>query len=186
MNLETKILDYLFEHDGQTKEYSLLQYIEKQMPEFFNSLGKSPSLFKKHFYLFNCLYKIDESLSRKNLRLIISALDIRICQRVEAQTEVAETDALRAFYTDLNNLNLSDEEVLAMQTQFWQKYLALDKKAEALKILCLTEDDKIDRAKLKKQYKKLANLHHPDKGGDEAYFLQINEAFEQLKLIINQ
>ena len=34
---------------------------------------------------------------------------------------------------------------------------------------------------LKKAYKKLAMQHHPDKGGDEAKFKEINEAYDRIK-----
>ena len=39
-----------------------------------------------------------------------------------------------------------------------------------------TDDD------IKKAYRKLAMKHHPDKGGDEAEFKKINEAYDILKL----
>lgn len=184
MSFNQIILDYLFEQEGPIGEYQLLQHIGKRLPEFFDSLGASPSLYKKHFLLFNTLYQIDDDLSESNLRLIISPLDIRVVPTTEARAEISETDGLRHFYQDINNLELSEQEVMEMQKQFWQKYLALDKKREALEILDLVDEDVINLDKVKKQYKKLAQQHHPDKGGNEALFLKINEAFEQLKLIV--
>ncbi|MDX1809376.1 MAG: DnaJ domain-containing protein [Sulfurospirillaceae bacterium] len=39
----------------------------------------------------------------------------------------------------------------------------------------------IDMKELKKQYKYLANLNHPDFGGDEDKMAKINKAYELLK-----
>lgn len=44
----------------------------------------------------------------------------------------------------------------------------------------LEVDKSIDPEGLKKAYKKKAMKHHPDKGGDEATFKQINEAYQVL------
>jgi curved DNA-binding protein CbpA len=41
-------------------------------------------------------------------------------------------------------------------------------------ILGVAEDASLDD--IKKAYRKLANKHHPDKGGDEAQFKEVNEA----------
>lgn len=184
MSFNQIILDYLFEQESPIGEYQLLQHIDTQLPEFFDSLGTSPTLYKKHFLLFNTLYEIDGELTKRNLRLIISPLDIRVVPTTEARAEISETDGLRHFYQDIGNLELSEQEVMEMQKLFWQKYLALDKKSEALEILGLVDEKVINLDKVKKQYKKLAQQHHPDKGGDEALFLKISEAFEQLKLIV--
>ena len=35
-------------------------------------------------------------------------------------------------------------------------------------------------AEIKQRYRELAALHHPDKGGDEATFIEIRQAYEQL------
>ena len=37
-----------------------------------------------------------------------------------------------------------------------------------------------DAKEIKKAYRRLAGKHHPDKGGDEARFKEINEAYETL------
>ena len=41
--------------------------------------------------------------------------------------------------------------------------------------------EKASEAEIKKAYRKLAAKHHPDKGGDEAKFKQINEAYSMIE-----
>ena len=96
----------------------------------------------------------------------------------EFSHEIAE---LKAFYLDKNNLNLPDKEVEEMLALFWKKYLAIDKKADAIKCLGLQDYKDINRSQIKKRYNQLASKHHPDKGGNPAKFMKINEAYEQLK-----
>jgi len=44
----------------------------------------------------------------------------------------------------------------------------------------LNVSEKASEAEIKKAYRKLAAKHHPDKGGDEAKFKQINEAYSMI------
>ena len=50
------------------------------------------------------------------------------------------------------------------------------RKKKALKILGLPDD--ADVAAIKKAWHRLANKHHPDKGGELEAFLEIREAYE--------
>ncbi|TQV86839.1 DNA-J related domain-containing protein [Aliikangiella coralliicola] len=183
--LKTKlILDYLMANDGVTKEYSLLRFLEKNHPEFFESLGVEPSLYKKHFWLFHHLYHLDVELLKKNVRLIISPLEIRLCEIGEAGAALGEKDALKAFYLDKKNLNLSTEEVINMQKKFWEKFLAIDEKAAAIKTLGLEDCGDLNRDTLKRRFNQLAQKHHPDRGGDSQYFISLRHAYETLKLLV--
>ncbi|WP_196140332.1 DNA-J related domain-containing protein [Aliikangiella sp. G2MR2-5] len=182
MNQEL-LLDYINQNDGVTQEYPLLRHLEESHPEFFAPLGIEPSLFKRHFYLFHQLYKLNNRLLEKRLRLIISPLEIRLCSIAEAGQSIAETDALAEFYLDRKNLELSASEVAEMQKKFWEKYLAIDKKAVAIRTLGLTKYEELDRKLVKRQYSKLAQSYHPDKGGDEAEFQKIKEAYETLMIL---
>jgi molecular chaperone DnaJ len=58
-------------------------------------------------------------------------------------------------------------------------------KRDFYKLLELTDEDKklADndfKDKLKKNYRRLSKIHHPDKGGDETLFKEISEAYEVL------
>lgn len=178
------ILDFILAQGGVTKEYYLLEHIEKNHAEFFQCLGETPSLYKKHFFLFNRLYQLNDKLLLDNRYLIISALEIRLVNSCDAGKAVGEVDGLKGFYLDLDNLHLSDEAIQTMQRQFWQKYLALENKSKAIKILQLDGVSPLNRAVLKKQFNQLAKKYHPDKGGDSERFVDIKQAYEELKLIL--
>ncbi len=184
MKTNTPLLDYISAQSDGTQEYPLLKHLDENHPEFFEELGNKPSLFKKHFFLFHQLYLIKLELLENNQTLIISPLEIRLCQSSDAGKEMGETDALSGFYLNKKNLDLTEEEILQMQKKFWEKYLALDKKAEAIKILGLETYSELDQKTLKTRYSELAQKHHPDKGGDPTDFILIKQAYKDLKLLV--
>ncbi len=182
--LQALILDYIAGCEG-CGEFQLMSYIEAQRPKFFGSLGIEPSLFKKHFFLFNYLYKLNDQLVSIGKSLLISALDIRICCYSGEGREIGYDNKLREFYLNEDNLALSDTEIENMMNKFWRKYLALDKRTAALKTLGLQNEVNLDFSKLKKKYNQLARKHHPDKGGDERLFVEIKIAYNDLKPLLN-
>ncbi len=177
------LVDFIIAAGGETAEYQLINYIDKRRPEFFESIGNSPSLYKKHFYLFHHLYKLDASILGDRLKLSISATKLAVYIKDSFSSEIAETDALGDFYGDIKNIDLSDIEVHEMMSQFWVKYLAIEKKAEALSIFGFNQGDSINLQVIKRRYKQLVNQSHPDKGGDAEQFVKIKNAMKQLKLL---
>ncbi len=169
---------------GQTKEFELMSYLQNHHAEFYLPLGDSPSLFKKHFWLFHHLYLLNKKLNESGEKLFISALDIRLSKIDNSTMSLSDVDPLQGFYLDDKNLLLTDEEIAQMQQKFWQKYLALDQKADAIKTLELTNESNLSLDKVKTQFKKLAKKHHPDKGGDAKKFNQIKQAFDSLSQIV--
>ncbi|MDQ7050374.1 MAG: DNA-J related domain-containing protein [Enterobacterales bacterium] len=166
------------------KEFELLTFINNNHADFFNSLEAGASLYKKHFYLFNFLYRLNQKIACKKLGLAISAMSIRLVPINELSTELVDTNLLTSFYLDQNNLHLPEQQVKDMMDHFWTKYLALGEKSEALKILGLEKVNNLKLSILKKRYNELANKHHPDKGGEVARFVKIKTAYEQLKRIL--
>ena len=175
------IIDYILSSGGVTQEYQLLKFIEKEHPIFFETLGQSPSLFKKHFYLFHQLYCLRDYLLAKNKILSISTLEIKISESLLSSTKLSEHDGLADFYLNIDHLSLPDDEITKMLNDFWEKYLAIDKKRESLVILGLENESYLDLNRVKNRYKELAMLHHPDKGGSKKKFIQIKYAMENLK-----
>ncbi|MET1255093.1 DNA-J related domain-containing protein [Aliikangiella maris] len=179
------VLEYLSIQVEPIKEYDLLRFIDKNLPDFFVSLGNATGLYRKHFYLFNRLYSLKSQLSHDGYHLQISALLIQISKAGCSTTDLAEPDFLQAYYLNPQNLYLSDEQIVKLQSQFWEKYLAFNQQSEALQTLGLDKVASLTPEKLKKRYNELAQIHHPDKGGDSKTFIQIKTAFKQLKLIVH-
>ena len=176
------IIDYIILKGGAVKEYELIKHIEIKHPLFFEPLPVNPSLYKKHFYLFNKLYILRDVIIEQNQTLLISSLEIKLLLNNNKQCkEIGKTESLRVFYLNLDNLYLSDEEVTTMLTQFWEKYCAIDDKIEAIQVLGLQRFVTLDLLKIKSAYTKLAHQHHPDKGGCKSTFLKIKKAYNTLK-----
>ncbi len=183
------VIAFIAANGGECQEYALLKHIEQNHGAFFAELTDKTSLYQKHFLLFHYLYRLNCFLSEKNLMLTISPLKIQLLntsngQGVSDKTDVlSDHDPLKVFYLNKENLNLSHEEVAEMQQAFWQKYLAIDQKSAALKLLNLVGVEEISLEVIKKQYRRLANEHHPDKGGNEEYFVELQKAYQTLKLM---
>ncbi len=176
------LIDFIQSSGGATSEYRLLQFVDKTCPEFFATLGDNPSLFKKHFYLFYHLYLLTNNLSESSQFLKISSIEIKICQYDDTtRFDLAETDGLKEFYSNIDNLNLSDQEVNEMLDQFWQKYLAIDKKTQAILLLGLENIKNLDILMIKNRFNQLAHKYHPDKGGKEDYFFELKQAYNILR-----
>jgi len=179
------IIDFILNSDREVDEYFLLKYIEESHADFFESLGETPPLYKKHFFLFHQLYLLRDELLKQDQALVISGTKISICSRARSSLEISQTDALSDFYLNQDNLNLTDEEVSRMLNRFWQKYLAIDKKAEALKMLGLDNHKQLSLKIIKKRFNELAQKHHPDKGGDEKVFIKLKDAVTSLKYLFD-
>ncbi|MFT6733794.1 MAG: hypothetical protein ACJAS9_001988 [Polaribacter sp.] len=197
------LLDYLESKPSYIKEFDLMTDLSEDLGVehgFFSDLGKSPSLFKKHFFLFHHLYLLSEVLLPSGRLLEISALSIKLIvseqssvhpekktKKKQLSESCAVTDSvsieLKTFYLEKNNLYLPDKEVQELLELFWKKYLSLDKKTDAIKCLGLQDLNNLSRSQIKRRYNQLAIQFHPDKGGDNIKFMQIKEAYEQLKAL---
>lgn len=143
----------------------------------------SLTLFRKHFLTMNALYQLQTELFADGWYLSISPLAIRL----EPLRDLGLTTlpaggseaVLRDYYLDWDHFDHTDQtDVAAMLTRFWERYIAVDKRLEALEVLELPADAAW-RA-VKQAYRRLAATHHPDKGGDPERFRAIREAYEVL------
>jgi hypothetical protein len=181
--LESNLMHWLQISDGSMSEYELLTIIEAEYPEFFKVEPPLESLYQRHFWLFHHLYLLQHQLSKKQLYLAVNALSIQVTPSTAQSNHISQPDPLKTFYLDINNLRMSEVEVNKMQDEFWQRYLAIDKKAEAIKTLGLTDDVALTKEAVKRRYKQLVHEHHPDKRGDAKHFHQIKQAYNTLMLL---
>ncbi|MEC8444590.1 MAG: DNA-J related domain-containing protein [Pseudomonadota bacterium] len=91
----------------------------------------------------------------------------------------AEHDPLAAYYLDLANLDISTDDIEALLNQFWTTYLSGSTQPDDLAILNL--EAPVTMLEIRRQYRRLAAQHHPDKGGDAATFCELQGAYERLK-----
>jgi hypothetical protein len=165
-------------------EYQLLQLLKDQGWQLPTNASDSLVLFTSHFLLFNALYLLQDEFWRKHQYLEISALNIALHKAVKPSGKnklstsllYNNDQSLREYYLDLSQLeNATKDSVNDLLDQFWGKYLADDERTEALAVFSLPATTTY--AEIKKSYRRLAMLNHPDRGGDMEVFQSINHAF---------
>lgn len=187
--LKRPILDILKNTDGALKEYELHKILGGDaFRQFLDGCSPELSLFRKHFLVMNALYELHDELLTEGLYLHISALSIELTalsHRV-SDTRQLSTDTtfkkLSNYYRDWQHFNkTNDSEVAKLLQQFWKKFLAYEEKSQAL--LCLGLNENASWSDIQQQYRRLCQQHHPDKGGDVLYFVQIRQAYDNLKYV---
>lgn len=138
------------------------------------------SLFQTHFLLFHCLYRLRDDLAARGEWLRIHCLDIGI-ERVrggpgpDADGLPVLRDPLRDYYLDLAQLDTMDAAAVeALLGEFWSRLGRDRQREQALAVLGLA--DPVDAVAIRRQYRRLAQRHHPDRGGDTATLQRINAA----------
>lgn len=176
-------LEVLLEHHPEgISEYALLKELKAR--GYFAFLSDRPAppeaLFKAHFLLFHALYRLQKSCySEKKAFLDIGPLNICLRDYQAGEAALAISDNLAAYYLDLANLdNTSTEDIEALLATFWREYTRFDNRAAALAELGLA--DPVDESTIKQAYRRLAMLHHPDRGGEARRLQTINAAYETL------
>ena len=138
------------------------------------------STFRAHCRLFNALYRLRDTLwERREAHLEIDPLRLRLLPYSEGRAGLAENDALREYYLDLDGLEAVDEaEVARLLATFYAKLKGGPQRARALAALGL--EDPVEDDLIRQTYRRLAQRHHPDRGGDTARLQQINAAMAVL------
>jgi len=182
--LKVQIRDLLLAATGAMSEYQLIEALADGEPGFpREDDGSRLSLFRKHFVVMNALYQLQGELVNEGIYLSISPLAIRLEPLSDLGLSTLPSDEamaeLRNYYLDWGNYaKTGAAEVESMLNRFWQRYLAIDKRVEALQTLGLAADASWET--VKQAYRRHAAAHHPDKGGDAARFRAIREAYEVL------
>ncbi|MDO8705926.1 MAG: DNA-J related domain-containing protein [Sulfuricaulis sp.] len=165
-------------------EHDLIQRLQ-EYDQAFAFDGESPNLvlFRKHFLVMNALYQLQTELFRDGWFLSISPLDIRLepvlATGISALPTGNAVAPLREYYLSWDNFSQTGRaDVEIMLNRFMERYLAIDERLEALRILELPADAPWEA--VKQSYRRLAATHHPDKGGDPECFRAIRGAYEIL------
>ena len=166
------------------------------------TLSDPQQLFRANFLVMHGLYQLRQRWWQSGIgTLDISALRCQLmpdsptqpCDSVTqttAQTTApyelpsdteapAEHDPLAAYYLDLENLDISTDDIEALLNQFWTTYLSGSTQPDDLAVLNL--EAPVTMLEIRRQYRRLAAQHHPDKGGDAATFCELQGAYERLK-----
>ncbi|MCW8932717.1 MAG: molecular chaperone DnaJ [Gammaproteobacteria bacterium] len=189
--LKRPILEILKESSKPLKEYDLHTILGgAAFAEFIDNCSLDLSLFRKHFLVMNALYELHDELLSEGIHLHISALAIYLEEVVQTipEEKALSTDTgfqkLSEYYQDWQHFNkTNDNDVSNLLQQFWKKFLANEEKAQSLN--CLELEESANWPEIQQKYKQLCQLHHPDKGGDSLYFLEIRQAYDNLKCIFN-
>ncbi|WP_018865278.1 DNA-J related domain-containing protein [Thioalkalivibrio sp. ARh3] len=175
-----RVLEALREYPRGCTEHELIARLRDQGGEPFAAacLQEPLSLFQTHFVLFHCLHRLRDTLVEQGEWLRIHCLDIGIEPLPVADTGSslpARADPLRAYYLDLRRLEGMDAAAVeALLGEFWSHLARDQRRGQALEVLGL--EDPVDAAAIRQQYRRLAQRHHPDRGGDTATLQRINAA----------
>lgn len=185
--IKDRLLDRLYqiiaENPTGIKEYELYQQLKKAKIQPFTAgnLADELVLYRTHFLLFHLLYSLQDRL-RKAAGEDLEIHCLRICLKPWHPTPEsipAKVDPLRSYYMEVERLEtVHRSEVQGMLADFWRQFKAEDGRSDALLELGL--QDPVAEQEIKRQFRKLAKQHHPDRGGDPAQFRRITAAVETL------
>lgn len=177
-------------------EHQLLKLLQQEPYDFFaaDALRDPLVLFQTHFLLFHCLYLLKQSWgSTQQAILDISATLIIKRPYHNQQSDVVNkenvhhqllcADPLAQYYLDWSHFSsTTEEDIDVLLNSFWRKVFTPKNEESIQQSLTAMElDSLVSTAELKVQYRRLAQIHHPDKGGDSEKFKTICQAFHQLK-----
>ncbi|MEO5332433.1 MAG: DnaJ domain-containing protein [Magnetococcus sp. YQC-5] len=175
------LYDILSAHPEGLQEYALVKILQRQgiAPFAQSNLSDELSLFRTHFFLFHQLYRLQNQL-RQTRRGDVNIHCLCILLLPWQEGEWLETyDPLRSYYLDQTRLETTTrEEIGVMMTWFWHRFSQHEGRAAAYAALDLSEGASLDQ--IKRRYRELAMIHHPDHGGEACRFRQIAEAADLL------
>ncbi len=184
-------LDRYLDLHPATNEHCLIKHLQSEcIPPFEHfQLSQAKDLFSAHFLCMHALYHLKTRYAQEErYALLIHAVRVeRVAfqsvnhnTKSDTQLHLAQSDPLAAYYLNPKHyFETQESEITDMLTTFWKKYLAQDEKQASLKTLGLPND--ANAHMLKQQYRRLAQKHHPDKGGCAKRFNEIQAAKELLE-----
>lgn len=184
--LETYLEALLTARPAGIGEHELLKILRWEQPSFAAFDAREPlSLFRGHYLLFHVLYRLRDRLTRERRgHLVVDPL--RIALEPTAVTESGEKSAALTpaldfadWYADLRRLTtVTAVEINTWLRQFHAARQGWSQRQAALAALEL--QDPVDTAAIRRQYRRLAMRHHPDRGGDGQRLREIHAALAVL------
>lgn len=184
--LQTILHEILDDHPEGLTEYDVLLRLAECNVSLFNEdyFKSSLGLFQRHFLLFHSLYQLRDRLrTSRQGDLKIHCLSIQlIADTSTPSTHPALPDPLASYYLDLDNLKSTGEsDVLRLLNNFWATFAGNERRDEALAVMLL--DHPCSYPVIKQQYRRLAMLWHPDRGGDQTQFQRLEWAMSVLRIL---
>lgn len=141
------------------------------------------ALFRKHFLVRHCLYKLNDAWRCEGRGLRLGPVSIEYFKAENSQglpsMDVSYV-ALADYYGDLTHwLAATEDTCRSFIDDFFKRFSASSDLEKHLAVLGLPKEAVWGVVLM--QYRRLAQQHHPDKGGDAERFLTITAAFEALK-----
>ena len=178
-------LEQFFNCCSLSNEYQIITHLQTKKIAPFNgfSLANSKDLFSAHFLCMHALYQLKKQYRRTNkyqlhihsVKIERILLDKTLTTNKQSAITLEKFDPLESYYLNTQHyFETQEDEINDMLKSFWQKYLAQDKKQAALTVLGLPID--ADANMIKAKYLRLAQKHHPDKGGCAEMFSKIQQA----------
>lgn len=174
-------------HPEGLSELALLKALQAEPWQVLGKIDFSTpaALYPVHFLLFYVLYHWRDALHReiKAETLDIGPMNIRLRPLIQARTDQPGAhDPLADFYRDLDNLDLTDERVEQMVNNFWRGVQPpdesrLSRACEALEVPCPPPE----LPQVRRQFRRLAMRHHPDRGGSTKRLQSLNEGMAVLR-----
>ncbi|SEI66744.1 DnaJ domain-containing protein [Allopseudospirillum japonicum] len=190
--LHQDLVEVLSQYPEGINEHTLLKVLhERGVVELKeNTFSDSVELFRTHFLLYNALYQLRDELWRHARgHLEISATRVCLSPYQIASAALDEYDPMRDYYLDMQVLEQTTrEDIDAALNSFWKRFheenvfASGGLQAQALATLGLSTGTPAQE--IKKQYRRLAMRHHPDRGGDPGKLQEINEAMAILKPLL--
>ncbi len=152
------------------------------LPEAHPDNDNANRLFEINFLMMNALFELQTELIDDGLFLDVDAMQLQLLPLSTSDGQaIAKSiqSELRAYYLDRRNLEqITAAEIDTLLSDFWQRYLANDKRAWAYATLGLDED--ASKSTARAAYQRLAGRTHPDRGGNPEEFLKVRSAWEIL------
>lgn len=171
------------------KEYDLMKRLVSLGFDQFTPSLEPLELFRAHFLLFHLLYRLQDKWHiEKKGDLSIHTLNIQLETTSEQDTtqKVSKIDGVKTYYLDYETfIYTQEQEVIDLIESFWESLGGSDMtfysqpEIQAAK-QTLEIDTDITSKKVHLQYRKLSQIHHPDKGGKAETFHAICQAKEVL------